>query len=80
MNYIDQNIVSVELSTIKRGLHKVFVNWNTKEQSSITFSTKKEAKYYYDYVTGNPNHPIHKNNREFGFIEVACLHPKNISK
>lgn len=66
MNYIDPNIVSVELTTIKRGSHKVLVNWNTNEQSSVSFSNKKDAQYYYDWVTGNPNHPIHKNNVEFG--------------
>ena len=69
MKYIDPNIVSVELTTIKRGSHKVLVNWNTNEQSSVSFSNKKDAQYYYDWVTGNPNHPIHKNNFEFGLAE-----------
>ena len=68
MTYIDENITSVELHTIKRGSYKVLVNWNTNEQSSISFSNKKDAQYYYDWVTGNPNHPIHKNNFELGLV------------
>ena len=69
MTYIDENITSVELQTIKRGSYKVLVNWNTNEQSSISFSNKKDAQYYYDWVTGNPNHPIHKNNFELGLVD-----------
>ena len=69
MTYIDENITSVELQTIKRGSYKVLVNWNTNEQSSISFSNKKDAQYYYDWVTGNPNHPIHKSNFELGLVD-----------
>ena len=68
MTYIDENITSVELQTINRGSHKVLVNWNTNEQSSVSFSNKKDAKNYYDWITLNPNHPIHKNNLELGLV------------
>lgn len=64
--FIDPEIVSVELQTIKRGSHKVFVNWNTQQTSSITFSSKKDAQYYYDWITCSPKHPLHKLNKEFG--------------
>lgn len=62
MTYIDENIKSVELQTIKSGSHKVLVNWNTNEQSSISFSNKKDAEYYIKWISNDPTHPIHKNN------------------
>ena len=64
--YIDKDITSVELQTIKRGSHKVYVKWNNQEISSVCFSTKKEAQYYYNWITGNPSHPIHKHNKTLG--------------
>jgi hypothetical protein len=58
-------IVKVENLHIKRGKNQIVITWNTGEVSSIFFSSKKEAKYYYDWVTNNPKHPIHQNNKEF---------------
>ena len=65
--FIDAEIKSVELSSIARGNNPVEITWKSGEVSVIRFSTKKEAKYYYDWITGNPKHPIHKNNKEFFF-------------
>jgi len=51
---IDKEIKSVELVTIKKGLHKVLVNWFSDEQSAITFYTKKEAERYLEWLSGEP--------------------------
>lgn len=60
MTYIDSKIKSVELLTIKRGSHKVLVNWVSGDVSSIAFSNKKDAQYYINWVSNVPTHPIHK--------------------
>ena len=60
-----EKIVKVENLHIKRGENRIVITWNTGEVGSIFFSTKIQAKYYYDWITGNPKHPIHKNNEEF---------------
>jgi hypothetical protein len=65
MNYIDNNIKSVELQTIKRGSHKVLVHWKSGETGSIHFTNKIKAKSYIDFLTLNPNSPIHKARKEF---------------
>jgi hypothetical protein len=49
---IDPELKSAELVSIKRGQHKVLVNWHSGEQSSITFRTKAEAQYYITWVSG----------------------------
>jgi len=65
MKYIDEKIQDVKLTTLGRGKHKVEIFWNTNEVSYIMFSTKKEAKYYYDWVCKNPKHTLHKNDPNF---------------
>lgn len=67
-NFIDPQIQDVVLESKTRGC-VVTVKWNNStEESKIHFSTKKEGKYYYDWVTGNPNHPVHKNNKMFNLV------------
>lgn len=66
MNYIDPKIKSVELQTIKRGSYKVVYTWKNNKVGSVSFSTKKDAQYYYNWITGNPKHNLHKINKELG--------------
>jgi hypothetical protein len=65
--FIDTQIKSVELVNISRGKWKVQITWNTTDEiSNVFYSNKKDAKYYYDWITNNPKHPIHQNNKELG--------------
>jgi hypothetical protein len=58
--FIDTQIKSVELVNISRGKWQVKIFWNnTDEIASVFYSNKKDAKYYYDWITGNPKHPLH---------------------
>jgi hypothetical protein len=58
--FIDTQIKSVELVNISRGKWKVQITWNTTDKISyVFFSNKKSAKSYYDWITGNPKHPLH---------------------
>lgn len=63
MTFIDDKIQQVVLEPKTRGAI-VCVKWNSGNTSQIHFKTKKEAKYYFRWVTGDPKHPIHQNHRE----------------
>ena len=64
--YIDKDIASVELVKMKRGSYVVSVKWENTAISQVFFSNQKDAKYYYNWITGNPSHPIHKHNKTLG--------------
>ena len=73
MTYIDSNIKSVELLTIKRGSHKVLINWVSGDVSSISFSNKKDAEYYIKWLSNDPTHPIHKSNTIMNSLHKAAV-------
>lgn len=58
---LDPKIKSVELTSIGRGNHDIEITYQNGGVIVSRFSTKKEAKEYYDWITNNPKHSLHKN-------------------
>ena len=63
MKFVQDDIQSVEIVNLKKGGKVVITLKDDTFQPYVTFSSKKELKAYYDWITCNPKHPIHEMNQ-----------------